>query len=170
MYQKDAISWTGQDKVWLGAIAYRPFEGPRMSMSQWMSAMGLPLPSLRPASLDGGGDVTLADLAQTKVAGGLPAMVAFLGGVHPTSGPKTHEYTPILSQGKCLYRYGISKQSSGSMQQRPIFSTDLNQWTREGISQKVVEEDAQRIVVEVSVPLDQSPRGFYRMQAWGNPQ
>jgi hypothetical protein len=170
VYQKDAISWTGQDKVWLGTIAYRPFEGPRMSMSQWMSAMGLPLPSLRPASLDGGGDGTLTELAQTKVAGGLPAMLAFLGGVHPTSGPKTHEYTPVLSQGKCLYRYGISKQSSGSMQQRPIFSTDLSQWTHEGISQKVVEEDAQRIVVEVSVPLEQSPRGFYRMQVWGNPQ
>jgi hypothetical protein len=173
VYTKDAVSWTGQDRVWLSGVTYRPFEGPRLTMSQWMSAMGLPVPQggLRPASADGEGSgaSTLAEAAQSRVGGGLPAMVAFLGGVDPVRGPKANEYIPIVAAGKCSYRYGISKQSTGGMQQRPIFSTNLNEWSHQGISQKVVEEDAQRIVVEVSVPLEQSPRGFYRVQAWGDP-
>ena len=170
-YQKDGINWTGTDKVWLSALTYRPFEGPRLTMAQWMTTMGMPTPGLRPLSMDGGADapVTLADVAQTKVRGGISAAMAFLGGVDPVTGPKTNEYVPILASGKVAYRYGISKQASGNMQQRPVFTTDLNVWSHEGISQKVVEEDAQRIVVEVSVPIDQAPRGFYRMQAWGDP-
>jgi hypothetical protein len=169
VYQKDAISWTGQDKVWLGAVAYRPFEGPRISMSQWMASVGLVAPQVRTLNVNGASSVSASSVASQPLAGGMSGMLAFLGGVNPVAGPAAGEYVPIVANGKFCYRYGISKQASGNMQQRPVFTSDLAYWSNQGISQKVISEDQNRIVVEVSVPTDQNQNGFYRMQAWGDP-
>jgi hypothetical protein len=169
VYQKDAISWTGQDKVWLGAVAYRPFEGPRISMSQWMASVGLVAPQVRTLNVNGASSVSASSVASQPLAGGMSGMLAFLGGVNPVAGPAAGEYVPIVANGKFCYRYGISKQASGNMQQRPVYTSDLAQWSNQGISQRVISEDENRIVVEVSVPTDTIQRGFYRMDAWGDP-
>ena len=96
-------------------------------------------------------------------------MLAYLGGVNPLTGPVGGEYVPVVANGKFCYRYGINKRACGNMQQRPLYTSDLAVWSNQGISQRVVSEDQDRIVVEVSIPTDQLERGFYRIDAWGDP-
>jgi len=170
VYQKDGISWSGQDKVSLASIAYRPFEGARISMTEWATSVGL-LPtstSIRSVT-ESGNSNTLSEVANQRVPGGLNCMLAFAGGVNPVTGPIPGEYTPVMHNGKISYRYGISKCASGNMQQRPLFASDLGQWSNEGMSQKVVSEDHDRVVVEVTIPDDQPSKGFFQIEAWGDP-
>jgi len=170
VYQKDGISWTGQDKVSLTSIAYRPFEGARFTMSQWVTSARL-VPtstSIRPVT-ESSNSNALSEVANQRIPGGLNGMLAFAGGVNPVTGPIAGEYTPVMRNGKISYRYGINKHASGNMQQRPLFASDLGQWSNEGMSQKVVSEDQDRVVVEVTIPVDQPSKGFFRIQAWGDP-
>jgi len=170
VYQKDGISWSGQDKVSLDSIEYRPFEGDRLSMSQWVrSTRFVPTSTSIRSVTESGNSNTLSEVANQRVPGGLNCMLAFAGGVNPVTGPIPGEYTPVMHNGKISYRYGISKCASGNMQQRPLFASDLGQWSNEGMSQKVVSEDHDRVVVEVTIPDDQPSKGFFRIQAWGDP-
>jgi formylglycine-generating enzyme required for sulfatase activity len=170
VYLKDGISWSGQDKASLASIAYRPFEGARVTMSQWANSMRLVPTSTSIRSVtESGNSNTLSEVANQRIPGGLNGMLAFAGGVNPVTGPNPNEYTPVMHNGKISYQYGISKRAAGNMQQRPLFSADLGQWSNEGISQKVVGEDHDRVVVEVTIPADQPSKGFFRIQAWGDP-
>ncbi|NBQ56208.1 MAG: choice-of-anchor D domain-containing protein, partial [Verrucomicrobia bacterium] len=170
VYQKDGIGWSGQDKVSLASIAYRPFEGARVTMSQWVASARLVPPSTSIRSVtESGNSNALSEVANQRIPGGLNGMLAFAGGVNPVTGPIAGEYTPVMRNGKISYRYGINKHASGNMQQRPLFASDLGQWSNEGMSQKVVSEDQDRVVVEVTIPVDQPSKGFFRIQAWGDP-
>jgi hypothetical protein len=170
VYQKDGIGWSGQDKVSLASIAYRPFEGARVTMSQWVASARLVPPSTSIRSVtESGNSIALSEVANQRIPGGLNGMLAFAGGVNPVTGPNPNEYTPVMNNGKISYRYGINKRAAGNMQQRPLFSSDLGQWSNEGMSQKVVGEDHDRVVVEVTIPADQPSKGFFRIQAWGDP-
>ena len=113
--------------------------------------------------------LSLGQVIMGRIPGGLNGMLAFAGGVNPGTGPIEGEYTPVINNGKISYRYGINKHAAGNMQQRPLFSSDLDQWSNQGISQKVVSEDHDRVVVEVTIPDDQPSKGFFRIQAWGDP-
>ena len=104
-------------------------------------------------------------IGSSQVAGGLPALMAFLGGVNPVSGPVAGEYVAFMADGKFSYRYGISKSAMANMDQQPVFTSDLAQWSNQGINQKVVSEDQDRIVVEISMPTDGLTKGFYRLDA-----
>jgi hypothetical protein len=149
-YQKDGIPWTGSDSVWLSSIQYRAFEGPRQNWQQWLFSTGLSSGS-----------------GSTYLRGGLPALLAFLGGVDPNQGPQDGEYQPILRNGVFKYRYGISKGVSGNLTQRPVFATEVGSWGTRGFTQQVISEDANRIVVEISAPTDGLPKGFYRIEVIG---
>ena len=106
-------------------------------------------------------------MGSQQVAGGLPGLLAYLGGVNPVSGPVEGEYVPFMANGNFSYRYGINKHAAGNMQQRPLFSSDLAQWTNLGINQRVISEDQDRVVVEISMPTDGQTKGFYRLEAVG---
>jgi hypothetical protein len=149
-YQKDGIQWTGSDSVWLSSIQYRAFEGLRQNWQQWLFSTGLSSGS-----------------GSTYLRGGLPALLAFLGGVDPYQGPQNGEYQPILGNGVFKYRYGISKGVSGNLTQRPVFATEIGSWGTRGFTQQVISEDANRIVVEISAPTGGLPKGFYRLDAVG---
>ena len=171
VYQKDGISWSGQDKVSLASIAYRPFEGARISMRQWATLVRW-VDTTGVVIIDEETGETVTSwwsLINGRIPGGLNGMLAFAGGVNPGTGPIEGEYTPVINNGKISYRYGINKHAAGNMQQRPLFSSDLDQWSNQGISQKVVSEDHDRVVVEVTIPDDQPSKGFFRIQAWGDP-
>jgi hypothetical protein len=161
VYQKDGILWSGQDKVWLNAIAYRPFEGARISMTQWWTSMGMEVPFVEFWSNP------IVIMGSQQVAGGLPGLLAYLGGVNPVSGPVEGEYVPFMANGKFSYRYGINKHAGVYMDQRPLFTSDLAQWTNLGINQRVISEDQDRVVVEISMPTDGQTKGFYRLEAVG---
>jgi hypothetical protein len=149
-YQKDGIPWTGSDSVWLSSIQYRAFEGLRQNWQQWLFSTGLS-----------------SGAGSTYLRGGLPALLAFLGGVDPYQGPQNGEYQPILGNGVFKYRYGISKGVSGNLTQRPVFATEIGSWGTRGFTQQVISEDANRIVVEISAPTGGLPKGFYRLDAVG---
>jgi hypothetical protein len=149
-YQKDRIPWTGSDIVWLSSIQYRAFEGLRRNWQQWLFSTGLSYGS-----------------GSTYLRGGLPALLAFLGGVDPNQGPQDGEYQPILMNGVFKYRYGISKGVAGNQTQRPVFATEVGSWGTRGFTQQVISEDANRIVVEISAPTDGLSKGFYRIEVIG---
>ena len=102
-----------------------------------------------------------------QVAGGLPALLAYLGGVDPVQGPQNGEYQAITTNNLLKYRYGVSKAVSGNLMQRPMFSAELGAWSSRGFTQQIISEDANRIVVEISMPIDGLDRGFYRVDAMG---
>ena len=139
-------------------------------MTEWATSVGL-LPtstSIRSVTEPYSSNI-LSEVANQPVRGGLNGMLAFAGGVNPGTGPIEGQYTPVMNNGKISYRYGINKRAAGNMQQRPLFSSDLGQWSDQGISQKVVSEDHDRVVVEVTIPTDQPSKGFFQIEAWGDP-
>lgn len=169
VYQKDGISWSGQDKVSLASIAYRPFEGARISMRQWATLVRW-VDTTGVVIIDEETGETVTSwwsLINGRIPGGLNGMLAFAGGVNPVSGPVEGEYVPFMANGNFSYRYGINKHAAGNMQQRPLFSSDLAQWTNLGINQRVISEDQDRVVVEISMPTDGQTKGFYRLEAVG---
>ena len=162
-YAKDSINWTGTDRVWLSGINYRPFTGPRMTWQQWLASRGVSSQGIQAQSVGS----SLNQSLTAQVAGGLPALLAYLGGVDPIQGPPKGEYQAITTNNLLKYRYGVSKAVSGNLMQRPAFSSSLTNWSNQGFTQQIVSEDANRIVVEVSMPTDGITRGFYRVDAMG---
>ena len=91
-------------------------------------------------------------------------MFGWLGGFG-VDGEKTddHHKAWILS-GRLTYRYPVSKTADGTQQIQ--FSSDLSTWTTRGMSQRVVSEDANRIVIEATAPS--GTKGFFKVVGSGD--
>ncbi len=88
-------------------------------------------------------------------------MFGWLGGFG-VDGENTDDFHKawILS-GRLTYRYPISKTADGT--QQILYSSDLSSWTSRGISQRLLSEDGNRVVVEATAPI--GARGFLRLEA-----
>ncbi len=62
------------------------------------------------------------------------------------------------------YRYPISKTADGT--QQILYSPDMSSWTTRRISQRVVSEDADRMVIEATAPS--GTKGFFKVVGGGD--
>lgn len=147
-YLKDGIPWTGSDVAWLSTVQYRMFSGASQTLEQWLASHGL---------LSG-------EMPIHSAKGELPALLAYLGGVDPLQGPPAGEYQPILGNGQMKYCFGISKHVAGAVIERAMYTQNLTSWSTRGYTKRIISENDDRIVVEISVPTD-SNAGFYRLEA-----
>jgi hypothetical protein len=147
-YLKDGIPWTGSDVAWLSTVQYRMFSGASQTLEQWLASHGL----------------SSGETPIHSAKGELPAVLAYLGGVDPLQGPPAGEYQPILGNGQMKYCFGISKHVAGAVIERAMYTQNLTSWSTRGYTKRIISENDDRIVVEISVPTD-SNAGFYRLEA-----
>ena len=147
-YLKDGITWTGSDVAWLSTVQYQMFSGVSQTLEEWLASHGL---SSRETPIH-------------SAKGELPAVLAYLGGVDPVQGAPAGEYQPILGNGQMKYYFGISKHVAGAVIERAMYTQNLTSWSTRGYTKRIISENEDRIVVEISVPTD-SRGGFLRLDA-----
>jgi formylglycine-generating enzyme required for sulfatase activity len=94
----------------------------------------------------------------------MQAMFGWLGGFG-VDGENTDDFHAkwILS-GTLTYRYPVSKTADGT--QQILYSPDMSSWTTRRISQRVVSEDADRMVIEATAPS--GTKGFFKVVGGGD--
>ncbi len=147
-YLKDGITWTGSDAAWLSSVQYRKFSGASQTLEEWLASHGL----------------SSGEMPIHSAKGEMPAVLAYLGGVDPLQGAPAGEYQPILGDGQMKYYFGISKHVAGAVIERAMYTQNLTSWSTQGYTKRIISENDDRIVVEVSVPTDSSG-GFLRLEA-----
>jgi formylglycine-generating enzyme len=90
---------------------------------------------------------------------GLQAMFGWLGGFR-VDGDAIPDI--IVAQGRLTYRYPVSKTADGT--QQILYSPDMSSWTTRRISQRIVNEDADRVVIEATAPS--GTKGFFKVTAF----
>jgi formylglycine-generating enzyme required for sulfatase activity len=100
---------------------------------------------------------------------GLQAMFGWLGGFG-VDGENTdgNHVVWILADSATLpvatYRYPISKTADGT--QQILYSPDMSSWTTRRITQRIVSENADRVVIEATAPS--GTRGFFKVVGSGD--
>jgi formylglycine-generating enzyme required for sulfatase activity len=145
IYRKDGSGSAGEDAGYLADVEFAPMSGDQ-SFAEWSAAHGITDPD--------------ATLPRTV----MKAMFAWLGGVDPSTGPEAGHYRSIIDGGRLRYRFAMSKTAEGT--QMIQFSSDLSSWTSRGVSQRVLSEDANRVVVEATAPI--GTKGFFKVVGGGN--
>ena len=137
VYRKDASGSIGEDAGYLVDVEFRNFAA-NQSFGQWAQTHGV------------------TDPQQRMPKSGLPAMFGWLGGFR-VDGDAIPDI--IVAQGRLTYRYPISKTADGT--QQILYSGDMSAWTTRRISQHVVSEDADRVVIEATAPS--GTKGFFKV-------
>jgi hypothetical protein len=131
VYRKDAAASAGEDAGYLADVAFAPTSG-SLTFAEWSANHEYTEPN------------TVLPRA------GMNALFAWLAGFDPSVGPDANHYKPIMEGGRLKYRFTISKAARGTQQTQ--FSNDLSTWTSRGMSQRVLSEDSNRLVVEATAP------------------
>ena len=142
VYRKDASGSAGEDAGYLAGVEFRSFAA-NQSFSQWAQIHGI------------------YDPQQRMPKSGLQAMFGWLGGFR-VDGDARPEI--IVAQGRLTYRYPVSKTADGT--QQILYSPDMTSWTQRRISQRVVSEDADRVVIEATAPS--GTKGFFKVVGGGD--
>lgn len=142
VYRKDASGSAGEDAGYLADVEFRSFAA-NQSFGQWAQTHGV------------------TDPQQRMPKSGLPAMFGWLGGFR-VDGDAIPDI--IVAQGRLTYRYPISKTADGT--QQILYSGDMSAWTTRRISQHVVSEDADRVVIEATAPS--GTKGFFKVIGGGD--
>ena len=144
VYRKDASGNIGEDAGYLADVEFRSFAA-NQSFSQWAQTHGI------------------YDPQQRMPESGLPAMFGWLGGFR-VDGDAIPDI--IEAQGRLTYRYPVSKTADGT--QQILYSPDMSSWTARRISQRIVSEDADRMVIEATAPS--GTKGFFKVVGSGDMQ
>ena len=147
VYRKDASGSAGYDAGYLADVEFRSLAA-NQSFSQWAQSNGI------------------YDPQQRIPESGGQAMFAWLGMFGPgdPTGDKLDgifaaAYQPFHANGRLTYRYPISKTADGT--QQILYSPDMGAWTTRRISQRIVGEDADRLVIEATAPS--GTKGFFKV-------
>jgi sulfatase modifying factor 1 len=145
VYRKDASASAGEDAGYMADVAFNSFAA-NQSFSQWADAYGI------------------YDPEQRLPKSGMKAMFAWLGGFG-VAGENTDDFHKswILS-GSLTYRYPISKTADGT--QQILYSPDMSSWTTRRVSQRIVSESANQMVVEATAPS--GTKGFFKVTGSGD--
>jgi formylglycine-generating enzyme len=139
VYRKDASGSAGEDAGYLADVVFSSFTA-NQSFSQWAQTNGV------------------TDPQQRMPKSGMQAMFGWLGGFR-VDGDAIPDI--IVAQGRLTYRYPVSKTADGT--QQILFSGDMSSWTTRRISQRIVSEDADRVVIEATAPS--GTKGFFKLGA-----
>ena len=152
VYRKDASGSAGYDAGYLADVEFRSLAA-NQSFSQWAQSNGI------------------YDPQQRIPESGGQAMFAWLGMFGPgdPTGDKLDgifaaAYQPFHANGRLTYRYPISKTADGT--QQILYSPDMGAWTTRRISQRIVSEDADRVVIEATAPS--GTKGFFKVVGGGD--
>jgi formylglycine-generating enzyme required for sulfatase activity len=137
VYRKDTSGSIGQDAGYLADVEFRSFSA-NQSFNQWAQTHGITYPQ------------------QRMPKSGMQAMFGWLGGFRVDT-----DAIPdiIVAQGRLTYRYPVSKTADGT--QQILFSSDMSAWTTRRVSQRIVSEDANRIVIEATALSTMN--GFFKV-------
>jgi formylglycine-generating enzyme required for sulfatase activity len=145
VYRKDASASAGEDAGYLSDVEFRSFAA-NQSFSQWADTYGI------------------YDPEQRLPKSGMKAKFAWLGGFGVDEERDDDTHKAWILGGRLTYRYPISKTADGT--QQILYSGDMTSWTTRRISQRVVSEDANRMVIEATTPS--GTRGFFRFLGTGD--
>jgi len=145
VYRKDASASAGEDAGYLADVEFRSL-GANQPFSLWADMNGA------------------SDPQQRMPKSGMQAMFAWLGGFDPTVGPAAGHHVPIMEGGRLKYRFAMSKTADGTQQIQ--FSSDLVNWTTRGMSQRILSEDGDRMIVEATAPS--GTKGFFKVVGSGD--
>ncbi len=140
IYRKDASGNIGEDAGYLADVEFRSFTADQ-SFDQWGQTHGVSGPRRRMSK------------------SGMQAMFGWLGGFSPAVGPDAGHHAPIMEGGRLSYRYPVSKTANGT--QQILYTSDMTAWTARLFSQRVVSEDADRIIIEATAPS--GTNGFFKI-------
>jgi len=152
VYRKDGSGNIGEDAGYLADLEFRSLAA-NQSFNQWAQTHGI------------------YDPQQRMPKSGLQAMFGWLGGfgadeVSPYS--NNCPFAKIGSQFKGVvelgYRFLISKTADGT--QQILYSSDMGTWTTRRISQRIVGEDADRLVIEATALS--GTKGFFKVVGGGD--
>ena len=139
VYRKDASGSAGEDAGYLADVEFHSFAA-NQSFGEW-SSIWVPMR-----------EHPLLWLPKS----GMQAMFVWLGGFR-VDGDAIPDI--IVAQGRLTYRYPISKTADGT--QQILYSPDMSSWTTRRISQRIISEDADRVVIEVTAP--NGTKGFFKV-------
>jgi formylglycine-generating enzyme required for sulfatase activity len=146
VYSKDASASAGEDAGYLADVEFRSFAA-NQSFSQWGQPHGIP--------------ISLFDKATPKL---MKACFGWLGGYDPAVGLDAGHHVPIMEGGRLKYRFAMSKTADGW--QQILYSPDMSAWTTRRFSQRIVSEDADRVVLEATAPS--GTKGFFKVVGGGD--
>jgi len=145
IYRKDASGSAGEDAGYLAEVAFAPMSS-NLSFAEWAFARGI------------------TDQNARLPRSGMRAAFAWLGGIDPLAGPDAGHYKPFMEGGRLKYRFRMSKSANAT--QRVQVSGDLGVWTTRNLSQQIIGEDANALVVEAAVAG--GGKGFLRLLGSGD--
>jgi hypothetical protein len=144
VYRKDGSGSIGEDAGYLADVEFRSFAA-NQSFSEWGQPYG----------------ISRFDSSHPKL---MKACFGWLGGYDPAVGLDEGHHAPIMEGGRLKYRFAMSKTADGTQQTQ--FSSDLSSWTSRRFTQRILSEDASRIVVEATAPS--GTKGFFKVSGGGN--
>jgi hypothetical protein len=152
VYRKDASGSAGEDAGYLADVEFRSLAA-NQSFSQWAQTQNV------------------TDPQQRMPKSGLQAMFGWLGGFGADEVSPYSSNCPFAKNGSQFkgvvelgYRFLISKTADGT--QQILYSPDMGAWTTRRISQRIVGEDADRLVIEATAPS--GTKGFFKVVGGGD--
>jgi formylglycine-generating enzyme required for sulfatase activity len=145
VYRKDGSGSIGEDAGYLADVEFRSFAA-NQSFSQWAQTHGI------------------YDPQQRMPKSGMQAMFGWLGGFGVDGENTDDHHAAWILSGRLTYRYPISKTADGT--QQILFSSDMSAWTPRRVSQRILSEDGNRMVVEATAPS--GTKGFFKVSGGGD--
>jgi formylglycine-generating enzyme required for sulfatase activity len=145
VYRKDLSGSAGEDAGYLADVAFTPLSA-GLSFAEWSATHGITDPdAILPSS-------------------GMKARFAWLGGFGVDEKRDDDTHKGWILGGRLTYRYPISKTADGT--QQILYSPDMSSWTTRRFSQRIVSEDADRVVIEATAPS--GTKGFFKVTGEGD--
>jgi sulfatase modifying factor 1 len=145
VYRKDASASAGEDAGYMADIAFNSFTA-NQSFSQWAQTHGI------------------TDPQQRMPKSGMQAMFGWLGGFRADGEITDGTSKTIIVGERLTYRYPLSKTADGT--QQILFSPDMSSWTPRRVSQRILSEDGNRMIVEATAPSGM--KGFFKVVGSGD--
>jgi alpha-tubulin suppressor-like RCC1 family protein len=143
-YRKDTANASGEDAGYLGPVRFIKFTGAQAKhegFRAWCLRVGV---------------------EDSSSMGRISSLDAWVGGFDPGQVIGPLDYVPRVEAGVFKYRYALSQRAALAFLPMCSRSEDLVTWSGRGFEQRIVEENEQRVVVEVS--LASKNRGFVQVQ------
>jgi formylglycine-generating enzyme len=145
VYRKDASGNIGEDAGYLADVEFHSFAA-NQSFSQWAQTHGI------------------TDPQQRMSESGLQAMFGWLGGLLERTRYLCKTTIRLLidlgvRKAGSHIATPISKTADGT--QQILYSSDMSSWTTRRISQRIVSEDTDRVVIEATAPS--GTKGFFKV-------